>query len=852
MQLIQFGERQERLYSQFQRTEWKTEIEFCAGGVITIYFALILPVILALLAASIQSVAGQLSEVQMKRMLKQAMLSELAKYDRVLYNEYHIFGRDTPITGGLLDVDELETSTNYWLELNTKANQGFLLTDAAVSEFNVTEYKTLTMNYGEEFCRQAIEYMKYKNTETLLEWLLSKMGLFETIEQAEPILKKQLEVTEILADIDEKQQSLMQYIDGILFKDGKIKKSWTGKIQTARRFTKQMVFGIPKAEQLHINNTALFQVLKKTYVDLEDKLIQVRAIADTYIILAAELEKNSEILLMIQAEWNALKTEQAQLIQSLGINQEEKKEILQKGELEEKRLKKIKAELARLEKEKGETEKQLAQIKSSMKTEEKKYTKIVSQLSNLEKDCGKSNQEALQTLSEIRARQKEAEKEYNLLEQLLTSVGEKADSSFLDEIKGEMEWMLGYLDNPESKLSKELSLLEAQLITQRKLLAELEKTTMPNITESILDQNHFYETINKKEAFYENYAEVIPKFDYRWLDKKEEKETGILETIELLIKNGVAEIILKDYKDLSDKTVKGDKLPSAEYNLKSEYGILDWILNFFQNNTISALFSHSESQSLRKAVQETGNVLLDKIMLLSYMEEHFGNYRDIQQNRALNYEIEYLLAGKGTDKENIVSAVNRVLYWRLLANLIYLYTNHQSNMEAREAAIAAVGFTGLAGLVSLTKFLLLTAWGIAAAFIETSAIFMGKQISFFLQQDGLSITLPELSSLSKEKIQQKAVNLKETKLGFAYSDYLRLSLIIQPQEALSLRAMDLIQETLRAYYDSDFFLSNCICKYSSELFCILPIYFFSLPFMSHYFSETDKEYTYRIFIESAY
>lgn len=43
----------------------------------------------------------------------------------------------------------------------------------------------------------------------------------------------------------------------------------------------------------------------------------------------------------------------------------------------------------------------------------------------------------------------------------------------------------------------------------------------------------------------------------------------------------------------------------------------------------------------------------DRILALEYMDQYFGDYLGESEDHALAYELEYVLAGKGSDKENL-------------------------------------------------------------------------------------------------------------------------------------------------------------------------------------------------------
>lgn len=55
---------------------------------------------------------------------------------------------------------------------------------------------------------------------------------------------------------------------------------------------------------------------------------------------------------------------------------------------------------------------------------------------------------------------------------------------------------------------------------------------------------------------------------------------------------------------------------------------------------------------------------------------------------ALDYQVEYVLGGKGNDKENLQYVVNRLLLIREASNIAFLYTDSQKRSELQACASA--------------------------------------------------------------------------------------------------------------------------------------------------------------------
>lgn len=117
----------------------------------------------------------------------------------------------------------------------------------------------------------------------------------------------------------------------------------------------------------------------------------------------------------------------------------------------------------------------------------------------------------------------------------------------------------------------------------------------------------------------------------------------------------------------------------------------------------------------------------EKILYQKYLQDHFGCYTRSNENRVLDYELEYLLVGKASDQENLKSVVHRILAIRLAANLLYLLGDAAKMEEALAAATALVGFTGNPGIIELAKMGIVVAWAYAESILESAHAACGRK-----------------------------------------------------------------------------------------------------------------------------
>ena len=70
----------------------------------------------------------------------------------------------------------------------------------------------------------------------------------------------------------------------------------------------------------------------------------------------------------------------------------------------------------------------------------------------------------------------------------------------------------------------------------------------------------------------------------------------------------------------------------------------------------------------------------------------------------LNYEIEYILYGKNSDKQNLAEMTKELALIRSGFNMLYIMTDSEKKEEAYTWAVSLVGATGIEPLVKLVQY----------------------------------------------------------------------------------------------------------------------------------------------------
>lgn len=269
-----------------------------------------------------------------------------------------------------------------------------------------------------------------------------------------------------------------------------------------------------------------------------------------------------------------------------------------------------------------------------------------------------------------------------------------------------------------------------------------------------------------------------------------------LQEIAKLRKKSVLEIVTWN-KTVSGKKISKSGLPSGGWLKKGNYKI------------------EKEHSGL------TANVLFRE-----YLLEYFPNYLDPKEKEDLDYQVEYLLGGKTSDRDNLKYVILRLLLMREGMNYVYCVNDMQMSSQAGSLAAALTGFLGIPPLTEATKHALLLAWSYAESLIDIRILLDGGKIPVKKDTSTWSLPLDKLGEIT-EVLEQGA---SDTGRGLTYRDYLRLLLHMGNLNRQKMRALDLIQMNLQKKSGTENFKAeNCIAAVkASSVWNIKPV-FLRLP-----------------------
>lgn len=239
--------------------------------------------------------------------------------------------------------------------------------------------------------------------------------------------------------------------------------------------------------------------------------------------------------------------------------------------------------------------------------------------------------------------------------------------------------------------------------------------------------------------------------------------------------------------------------PTSEVENMRKAGILKQVTN---ENELSGKVLHSENliaSRMERGEVNQGNSdslnfpdstgLEEQFLFREYLMRYMGSYLSPKEKGALSYQIEYLLVGKDEDVENLKGVVTIICTVREVANICYLYSDATKCAEAEAVATAIATLVTVPEITPLLKNILLLGWAYAESIYDVECLLDGGRVPLMKDKDSWHYSLQNALQMQDEEMVQQA--------GLSYEDYLHMMLMMEGQQTLTDRAMNMIEADIR-------------------------------------------------------
>lgn len=213
------------------------------------------------------------------------------------------------------------------------------------------------------------------------------------------------------------------------------------------------------------------------------------------------------------------------------------------------------------------------------------------------------------------------------------------------------------------------------------------------------------------------------------------------------------------------------------------------------------------------------------LLFLSYIKEVCGCYTTQRQEGALTYQMEYLVAGKESDEENLKNVVHRLLLLREVSNVTYLFSDAAKQAEAGTLATSICSAAGVPYLIEPVKLSLLFAWAYAESVFDVRMLLKGKRVPLIKEaKDWHSSLAGMLHYASDQALESGGESLADAKeqgiqAGLSYEDYLMLLILSKSRKERVGRMIDLIELDVRQKKGNESFkMQFCVDAMSCRSF----------------------------------
>lgn len=209
---------------------------------------------------------------------------------------------------------------------------------------------------------------------------------------------------------------------------------------------------------------------------------------------------------------------------------------------------------------------------------------------------------------------------------------------------------------------------------------------------------------------------------------------------------------------------------------------------------LSTLPSNRTLRTGNMAAWDKEGGLTEQLLFQEYLLLHFQTAAKGEGERSgLSYEVEYMLEGKATDRENLEGVANRLLFIRMVPNYMKLQGDSAKQAEAEALSLSIATALLSPQLSPLIKQGILIAWAYEASVEDVKMLLSGGKVSLFE---------------TAEDAQQ----------GLDYNAYLRILLLTEKKETVRMRALDMLEVVLRQK-DSGFRADNLITGLKVRTVC---------------------------------
>lgn len=251
--------------------------------------------------------------------------------------------------------------------------------------------------------------------------------------------------------------------------------------------------------------------------------------------------------------------------------------------------------------------------------------------------------------------------------------------------------------------------------------------------------------------------------------------------------------------------------PADAVNTKRNKGVLLLAMKN-TDNLSNAGFEQQKAASVRKLYKGQGPIeerkkaqtLTELLLFDEYLMEKCSHYGQELDKSYMKYQVEYLLAGKDNDLDNLKSIASRLLLIREAANAAYLFSDSGKRAQAAALAATVAAVAMLPELQTLLEYSILFAWAFAESVYDVRSLFDGGKVPLLKTDSNWHTDIGAL-------FEQAGEDDGRSEAGLSYEDYLKVLLKMTDTDTKTMRFLDMAElDIRRTRGNENFRMDGCI------------------------------------------
>jgi len=182
---------------------------------------------------------------------------------------------------------------------------------------------------------------------------------------------------------------------------------------------------------------------------------------------------------------------------------------------------------------------------------------------------------------------------------------------------------------------------------------------------------------------------------------------------------------------------------------------------------------------------------LEKLIFEQYLILHFQSATNALEREGMRYEMEYILCGESSDRDNLEDTIQQILLLREIENIIAITSDSKKMAEVKGYAVALTTASVDPLLYEAIKWGIVAVWAFIESILDVRTLLSGEKVPILKSQAQWTSEL--LNFTSYVGAGKKA---KSSETGLSYEDYLRILMLKVGIDTLAYRCMDLCEQVI--------------------------------------------------------